>query len=123
MPGETGELGTMLDVAPTPAEMAGSPRLDQAEGDSLAAVIRGGLSKDRTYFYNGLNMRLFAVREGKWKLHVATYSQLGLKYFEDPMPLLFDVDADPGETTNASKHHPDIVVRLKELINSRQMTG
>ncbi|MFO0930394.1 MAG: hypothetical protein U0736_25760 [Gemmataceae bacterium] len=31
------------------------------------------------------------------------------------MPLLYDPEADPGETTNRVEQHPDVVRRLQQL--------
>ncbi len=46
-----------------------------------------------------------AVRAGRWKLLID-----GGQY------LLFDLDNDPGERTDRSAQHPDVVVRLKQSI-------
>jgi len=36
---------------------------------------------------------------------------------------LYDLDLDPGETTNLYFQHPDIVRELKELLENSKMTG
>lgn len=60
-----------------------------------------------------------AVRFGNWKLHVKTYSQLGLNYFEGKELLLFNLDTDPSEKYDLSGSYPDIVTDLKLLIEEQ----
>ncbi|MEL0004265.1 MAG: hypothetical protein VW643_00565, partial [Opitutales bacterium] len=45
------------------------------------------------------------IRKGKWKLH---------EYFEDGALLLFDLEKDPGETTNLAQSNPKKLKQLKE---------
>jgi hypothetical protein len=61
------------------------------------------------------------VRSGKWKyipassgprMNAATNSELG----NDPVPQLYDLDADPGETHNVARDHAGVVERLREII-------
>mgnify|MGYP005857987047 FL=1 len=60
-----------------------------------------------------------AVRKGKWKLHVKTYSQLGLDYFKGELPLLFNINTDPSEKYNLATKYPDIVKELTALIEEK----
>jgi hypothetical protein len=68
---------------------------------------------------------LQAVRQGKWKLHVphpyglpwegphTTNRHIAPKdQIDITEPMLIDLEADPGETTNVAAKHPDIVKRL-----------
>ena len=70
---------------------------------------------ERTFFYYGFDNTVFAVRQGKWKLHIRTNSQTGKTYFEDPLPLLFDLETDPSEQYNLATEHPEIVKELQVL--------
>ena len=54
--------------------------------------------------------------EGKWKRVVASNSYVGGGSFEKGLDLLFDLDADPGETTNVAGAHPRIVRKLDALL-------
>ena len=45
------------------------------------------------------------IRKGKWKLH---------EYFEDGALLLFDLEKDPGETTNLAAAKPKKLAELKK---------
>lgn len=75
--------------------------------------------KELPYFYFGLGQKLFAVRSGKWKLHIKTYSQTGVDYFKGELPLLFDLETDPSEKYNVAKENPEIVTRLKMLVDQK----
>ena len=59
------------------------------------------------------------MREGKWKLHVKTFSQTGADYFRGKLPLLFDLERDPSEKYDLSEQNPEIVVHLQQLLRSK----
>ena len=40
-----------------------------------------------------------------------TNTELG----NDPAPQLYDLEADPGETRNVAKEHPEVVEQLRKL--------
>lgn len=50
-----------------------------------------------------------AVRRGKWKL---------IEDYESGELLLFDLDADPSESTNLATHYPDIASQLAETLKT-----
>ncbi len=52
-----------------------------------------------------LDRRLVTVQQGRWKLEWAS----------DAGPRLYDLDADPGETTDVASEHPARVEQLVEL--------
>lgn len=60
-----------------------------------------------------------AVRKGAWKLHVKTYSQLGIDHFSDTLPLLFNLDNDPSEKYNLASTFPERVKELQTLIETK----
>lgn len=76
--------------------------------------------RDVPFFYYGNGNKLFAVRKGKWKLHIKTYSQLGIDYFDGKLPLLFDLDTDPSELYDVAGEFPAIVEDLKKEITLHQ---
>lgn len=71
------------------------------------------------FFFYGVNHQLMAVRNGAWKLHVGTYSQTGIDYFNGKLPLLFNLYNDPSEKYDLSEKHPEIVEALTELIEKQ----
>lgn len=72
----------------------------------------------------------FGIREGKWKLALCpgsggwSYPRPG-KDSTAGMPAfqLFDLAADPAETTNVIKDHPDIVQRLGHMMRDYIVNG
>jgi len=71
-------------------------------------------------FYYGSGQALHAVRHGRWKLHVKTSSQTGIDYFDGTLPLLFDLEQDPGEKWNLADNHPEVVAELLAIIDAHQ---
>ncbi len=70
----------------------------------------------------------FAIRQGKWKM----IPQLGSGGWTKPISLssdivdegqLYDLDADPGELNNLWDKHPEIVERLKKLLEKYKEEG
>ena len=120
MPAETvrEDVASTLDILPTFARLAGAS-VPAVDGADVWGLVRSGVPlPKRPFFYSGLSNEVFAIREGRWKLHRKTYSQLGIKHFEDPMPLLFDVEADPSEVHNVASAHPTVVARLQGLLTA-----
>jgi len=114
-----------MDVYATCIKLAGGDIPDDREvdGQNISSYLRqeykGEEKKDIPFFYYGINDQLMAVRFGNWKLHVKTYSQLGLNYFEGKELLLFNLDTDPSEKYDLSGSYPDIVTDLKLLIEEQ----
>lgn len=73
---------------------------------------------------------LLAIRQGNWKLiHVATGElpapdgKAKAKSSEPKWPELYDLAADPAETTNLHTQRFEIAARLSELLSKYQTTG
>jgi arylsulfatase A len=131
---ENHQVVTMMDWFPTFATLAGiSVPVDRViDGKELNAVLRGTGARESTpFYYFALRPphetqvhRLAGVREGRWKLKLAQTGyyphwleplmQVGLYHHGD---LLFDLAADPGETTNVIAKHPDIAQHLRRLVD------
>ncbi len=104
-----------VDLMPTLTRLAlGKARV--VDGRDATPSLFGQSLPDMPIFLHGSSNQVMAVRLGRWKLHLQTSSQIGLKYFEDPMPLLFNVEIDPSETKNVATEHPDVVARLRALV-------
>lgn len=110
---------TLLDVAPTLADLAGVPAADGAfEGTSLVpriegrAVSRGPLVPSirrnrKKYFRPWKETRgdhNLVVRDGRWK---------AIWNVEPDTIELYDLAADPGESRNLHAIHPDVATRLR----------
>lgn len=114
-----------MDVYATCITLAGGdiPGDRPIDGVNISPLILNSnhdtyIKSDTPFFYYGINHKLMAVRKGKWKLHVETYSQLGIDYFNGTIPLLFNLDEDPSEKYNLADKHPEIVEELSLLIDS-----
>ncbi len=109
---------TTLEILPTLAHLAGATALPPVlDGFDASAVLLG--EKDarspRTTLYSlyGLNQRrLESIREGPWKLHLAS------------PPQLYDLAHDPAESTNLAPQQSGVVTRLTALaLRTRESTG
>ena len=108
----------ITDTIPTFAELAGLPPLRSAlDAVSIASLLRGERpAEPRTLFFGSGDAR--AVRRGKWKL-MLTGEPAWKQDFEEDL-LLFDLEQDPGETTNVAKQFPEETKELKQLIREFQ---
>lgn len=104
------EFATAMDLWPTLARLVGqSPPPDRRlDGLDIGPLLRGepGARSPHgpVYFRYGYRERsLEAVRDGRWKLHLA-----------DP-PELYDLTADVGETRNLAAAEPATVERLRRV--------
>jgi arylsulfatase len=112
------EFLVTLDVLPTLAQLVGA-HVASVDGIDFAPLLRGenGARSLRTTLYSLYgygDRRLESMREGRWKLHLAS------------PPQLFDLETDLSETTDVSTQHPDIVQRLSRearRINTETVQG
>jgi len=117
---EVTTMATALDLLPTFAELAGTalPGDRTLDGHSITGLLGCGDSvppDDRSFAY-ALDGSLEAVRVGRWKLHVRKRAR--------ELEELYDLEADPGETTDVAAEHPDVVARLHaELQRWREDVG
>ena len=109
-PGTTCDrLATCLDVFPTLAEILRRSGSAAPDGRSLLHLLRDpdAPSAYRAYPYYR-DERLQALRHGRFKLHLHRPEWRG----EARPPLLFDLEADPGETRDVAAEHPRVVARM-----------
>ena len=85
-----------------------------------AFVENEGKENVRFLFFYGLSNEVMAVRKGPWKLHIKTYSQTGIDYFEGQLPLLFNLLEDPSETQDVAEQHPELVRELQLAIKKHK---
>ncbi len=119
---ETDAIAGMFDILPTFTALAGGKlpadrKLDGANlWPHLAGIAGAKPAHDTFYFYNGL--RLEAVRQGDWKLHLAQETPPAKKAkAAPPLPLrLYNLRADIGEAKNVASANPEIVAQLQALV-------
>lgn len=124
------EPAMTIDLLPTLAALAGADRSGDRpiDGRDVGPLLLGRPEArsphDAYYFYWGRELQ--ALRSGRWKLHFPhTYRSLagapgsGGKpgpYQERTIGLsLFDLEDDPGETTDLASRRPEVVERLLKL--------
>jgi uncharacterized sulfatase len=106
---ETGEVASLMDIVPTMVSLAGGTLdANPVDGKNMFPLLlgQGGTPHEELYFYYRNSMN--AVRSGRWKLHIAK----GKDGDTTGMPELYDLDADPRETTNLAGTNSALVKEL-----------
>ncbi len=123
-PGTSKALFSQVDILATFAALAGVPVVPTPVPDSqnhLPALLGQDSVGRETLIEQAGGL---AIRRGRWKFIPAsngprkslpTNTELG----NDPMPQLYDLDADPGETRNVAGEHPDVLDRLRKDLAER----
>ena len=105
-----------LDLFPTFASLAGAPLPARTyDGFDISKLLTGeveripgpGIGGGREMFFF-MTSDIAAIRSGKWK-----YIRPG---FRDSIPILYDIEADPGETNTVRRFNPDIAALLEKRI-------
>ena len=96
----------MFDVLPTFVALSGGTVSAERkiDGKNLWPILSGEANAaaphDSFLYFKGLVLE--AVRDGKWKLHLAKGE-------------LYDLQSDPGESANVAAAHPEAVAKLRAL--------
>jgi len=109
-----------MDLYPTILASAGINLPKHLDGEDISPLLlkqsqsndKGELKERNLFWDTGHEI---AVRSGKWKYKAAFddyYAEKQMVKLELG-EFLYDLDNDPGETTNLAIQHPDVVVRLK----------
>jgi arylsulfatase A len=118
------EVVTVMDLFPTIAAVTGAALPEwPIDGRNILPILEGSARSSEAvpfYFYAGVELQ--AVRSGRWKLHLPhSYETVLLPGVDGnpgetawpDLPLsLFDLEADPGETTNLAAQYPQMVGQL-----------
>ncbi|MFC3196571.1 arylsulfatase [Parapedobacter deserti] len=103
--------GAFWDIMPTLVAVAGLERPNYTDGVSFLPTLLGKAShqEQHPYLYwefHELGGRQ-AIRSGKWKaIRLSTLTAR-------PVTELYNLEIDPGETTDLAANHPDVVARLE----------
>ena len=123
-PSVNDSIVSAMDVYATNLWLSGYQLPDEhiTDGENIASYLgyeEATPKQDNCYIYFGLGQKPFAIRVGKWKLHLNTYSQTGKKYFNGKVPLLFNLETDPSEEHDVSEKNQEIVKQLTQLFHSK----
>lgn len=122
------EFASTIDVLPTIGRLIGARlpdhRIDGLDISPLLLGEPGARSPHEAFYCYYAGGQLQSVRDARWKLHLAHgYATLGGKpggHAGSPAPYanaqigqsLFDLQNDPGETTDVAAANPEVVARL-----------
>lgn len=121
-------FATALDLFSTVAALTGAqiPRDREIDGKDLSPVLFKGSSGRESEMFYYFGDELWAVRKGPWKMHTKTTKPASVEKWgnwpielHDP-PLLFNVEADPGEKFNVADANPHVVATLRSLFQSHK---
>ena len=111
------ELTSTLDLLPTAAAISGAKLPDnELDGYNMLPVLKGEAKSTREVFYYYRGDEVYAVRMGPWKAHFITQTA----YPDGPqekhtIPLLYQLENDPGERFNVAENNPEIVEKMQQL--------
>ncbi len=110
-----------IDLLPTCVSISGGkvPAEPVIDGRDLSPLLFGKTKesqRDAHYYFASYNLQ--AVRQGPWKLAIATQNEtMGKEAAADAKvnPRLYNLDTEISEQTNLAAQHPDIVDKLQAL--------
>jgi arylsulfatase A-like enzyme len=103
--GQSDALVYLHDLFPTLCDWAGAPVPKEADGSSLAPIVRGETPRVRETLFTAYRDVQRAIRDDRWKL---------IWYPKIDRVQLFDLSTDPWETNDLSPH-PDQADRVADL--------
>ena len=126
----TSRLVGTVDVLATLASVTGAELPETAAEDSVsfAGALRApeaDTSRAGALIIQSANGS-FGVREGRWKLiltHGSGATDAPPAASDTPAVQLYDLDADPRETTNLASKAPEVVARLSATLEGYRTSG
>ena len=128
------ELICLMDLIATCAVLVGTNLPNDAGQDSynvLPALLGEKSAKPvRDAIVHHSSKGVFGIRQGSWKLILETKGSGGWVDPRDKGPIgpdtpgqLYNLDEDPYETNDLWENHPEIVDRLKRLLEKYKEQG
>lgn len=113
-------MPTVLELAGVeyPAEFRGQA-IDPMDGRSVVQVLKGNSIEPHDTLYFNDKGQQSVIFKGRWKLliepgwYLQTSAKPGTAYE------LYDLHADPSESVNLAKQHPEMVQRLERIAKDR----
>ena len=124
------QLVSLSDFTATCAEIVGHSLPDNAAEDSVSMMplFRGDPGARTTAVQHSIEGK-FAIRDGRWKLVLCpgsggwTYPDAQAAAERRPLTQLYDMETDPGETTNLVNDCRDEARRLLRVLRSQVDAG
>lgn len=110
-------LASNLDLLPTLAALAGLPAPDvELDGADISGMLtgQGASPHDEILLFN--NNHVAGLRTAPWKLVARSY----YRTYDAPLdalPLLFDMQADPGENYSVARLQPDVLADMRARLD------
>jgi arylsulfatase A-like enzyme len=109
-------LSSNLDLLPTLCALAGQPPpAAELDGADISAMLteEGASPHEEILLFD--NNHVAGVRTGRWKLVARSYYRT-YDIPLDALPLLFDMQADPGETYSVARLHPEALADMRRRL-------
>ncbi len=106
-------VGSFIDWLPTICSIAGITELpDSLDGEDISDMWMGTQrNRGKPLFWKTSAVGSKpAMRAGRWKLHMQRRNQGSVE--------LYDLELDPSESRNVAHLHPDMVVELRDKLDS-----
>lgn len=119
IPSVISDMGSTLDILPTFCEIAGVelPADRAYDGVSLMKTLTQKEKSPRQHFPFFRGSELYAFRKGNYKIHFISRAAYGSKDRTiHAIPLLYDIEKDPGETLNQASGYPEIIKELTQEV-------
>ena len=126
VPGAINEMGSTLDLIHTVAALSGAavPTDRKMDGYDLSGILRGESQESprSDMHYYSIYADLFAIRSGKWKLHLQQAEPIWYGARTEPLdtPELYNIEADISEKHDVADVNPEMVEALRQLIVDHQ---
>ena len=119
-PGVISDMGSTLDLLPTICKLSGTTVPDDRtyDGYDISTVLsgKGRSPRNEMFYYHGT--RLFAARQGDYKLYYYRNNPAGYPARVEKLDSLqlFNVQHDPSERFNLADKHPEIIREIEQLV-------
>ena len=125
-PAVVSRMGSTLDLLPTISTLAGAqlPTDRVYDGYDLSPLLRGENADPRKemYYYHGT--RIFAARQGDYKLYFYRNNPLGYPEKMEKLKTyqLYNLQQDASERYDLAGKHPEIISQIEALVLRHQQT-
>lgn len=129
-PGVSGAFISQVDMIASLADLTGQSLSEEDAPDSLD-MLGALLGKDkvgRGYIIEHSTFGTLSIRVGDWKyIEPSDKSpiawQTGNETGNNPLPQLYNLHNDPGETTNLAEQYPNTTEKLRTILNTIKEAG